>query len=440
MTENSVNQLSRAQLVRAWYPLWISWLAMALEFPLISAFVSRLEHPEIHLAAFGGIVFPISFLIEAPIIPLLSASTALSRDYASYRKLFRIMMWMGVVLTSLHALVAFTPLYDFIVLKILGCPQEIIEPGRVGLGVLLIWTWAIAYRRFHQGVLIRLNSTRLVGIGTLIRLSFNTIVGLISWYVIDMPGILVASIGVMSGVFFESLFIGVVTHAVIKKNLMDQPPVSPPLTTKQFLRFFVPLTLTSILDFLINPIVSGSISRMPRAIESLAILSPLQGISFVLRSPGYALTEIVISSIDRPQAKPLLTKFAQIISVACVTMTLVLLFTPLQTLCFTYLLGYSPILKDLALQGLIWMVPAIFLASHRSLYQGILVHAHKTRAITIGTICYGLIVAVVLGIGVYQQIANGIVFMAISMSIATLAQVAWMRIASSKMPANYRAS
>ena len=60
-----------------WWPLAGSWLLMGVELPLVVATVSRLANPEIHLAAYGGVVFPLSLLIEAPIIMILVASTAL---------------------------------------------------------------------------------------------------------------------------------------------------------------------------------------------------------------------------------------------------------------------------------------------------------------------------------------------------------------------------
>lgn len=53
---------------------------MGLEGPAISAVIARLANPEINLAAYGGVVFPLALFIEAPIIMLLAASTALSTD------------------------------------------------------------------------------------------------------------------------------------------------------------------------------------------------------------------------------------------------------------------------------------------------------------------------------------------------------------------------
>jgi hypothetical protein len=54
---------------------------MNMELSAINAIVTRLSNPEINLAAYGGFVFPIALTIEAPIIMLMAALTALSRDW-----------------------------------------------------------------------------------------------------------------------------------------------------------------------------------------------------------------------------------------------------------------------------------------------------------------------------------------------------------------------
>src|SRR5690606_5323550 len=71
------------EVFRSWLPLATSWLVMGLELPIVSAVMARLADPEINLAAYGGVTMPIALLIEAPIMMLLSASTALGRDLAS---------------------------------------------------------------------------------------------------------------------------------------------------------------------------------------------------------------------------------------------------------------------------------------------------------------------------------------------------------------------
>lgn len=78
--------VSMRRIVKTWWPLAASWLLMGLEGPAISAVIARLANPEINLAAYGGVVFPLTLFIEAPIIMLLAASTALDsiRDRVVY--------------------------------------------------------------------------------------------------------------------------------------------------------------------------------------------------------------------------------------------------------------------------------------------------------------------------------------------------------------------
>ena len=136
LAETQLKQLSQKRIFSTWWPLAMSWLFMSLELPALSAVIARLEDPEIHLAAYGGVVFPLALIIEAPVIMLLAASTALSKDWPSYLKLRNYMIAAGVTLTALHIAIAFTPLYYVVVEGIIGAPPEIVEPARIGLMII----------------------------------------------------------------------------------------------------------------------------------------------------------------------------------------------------------------------------------------------------------------------------------------------------------------
>ena len=66
------------EVFRLWLPLAGSWLLMGIESPMLAAFVARMTAPEITLATWGSLVYPISLVVEGPIIMLLTASTALA--------------------------------------------------------------------------------------------------------------------------------------------------------------------------------------------------------------------------------------------------------------------------------------------------------------------------------------------------------------------------
>src|SRR5690554_6540058 len=96
--------VSLTLIARVWTPLAASWLFMALELLIVSALIARLAQPEINLAAFGGVIFPLALVIESPILMILAASTALCRDLPTYRLVFRYMTGISIIMTALHIL------------------------------------------------------------------------------------------------------------------------------------------------------------------------------------------------------------------------------------------------------------------------------------------------------------------------------------------------
>ena len=197
-------QLSMRQVLVAWAPLAASWLLMGLELSAVGAVMARLPDPTVSLAAYGGVVFPIALIIESPIIMLLAASTALAVDAVSYRVIWRFMLVVAGALTALHALIAFTPLFDVVAMNMLGVPEALREPARWGMQLMLPWTFSIASRRTHQGLLIRFGRSKAVTLGTVVRLASNITVLSAGYLYGQLPGIVVGCAGVACGVSAEA--------------------------------------------------------------------------------------------------------------------------------------------------------------------------------------------------------------------------------------------
>jgi hypothetical protein len=373
--------LSLSRIFKVWIPLAASWLLMGMELPILSAVVARLVEPEINLAAYGGIVFPIALIIEAPVIMLLAASTALSKDWASYKKLHKYMMLAGGLLTTLHLLVALTPIYDFVAKVLLGAPPQIIEPARIGLLIMTPWTWTIAYRRLHQGIMIRFGHTNIIGVGTGVRLGTDILVLGIG-YVLGLPGIVVATSAVASGVTAEAIYIGLRVQSVLRMDLKPAPVLQPALTYRAFAAFYFPLVMTSPLTLLIQPLGSAALSRMPRALESLAVWPVISGFIFMLRSMGIAFNEVVVALLDESLSTKPLRRFTTLLSFGTTGMLILIAATPLSRLWLESFSGLSSELVILARNGLWFAILLPALNSIQSWYQGVLLNSGKTRGIS----------------------------------------------------------
>jgi hypothetical protein len=422
--------LTARRILHTWWPLAASWLLMALELPAVSAVVARLPNPDINLAAYGGVVSPLSLLIEAPIIMLLAASTALSKDWASYIKIRRFMMRTSAILTAIHALIAFTPLYYVVVGRIIGVPAEIVEPARIGLMIMLPWTWSIAYRRFNQGVLIRFNHSRAVGTGTVVRLTTDLLVLGIGYLIGTLPGIVVGAGAVAAGVVSEAVYAGLRVQPVLKHELRQALPVDPPLSFKAFIAFYVPLVMTSLLSLLVQPIGSAALSRMPHALDSLAVWPVISGLVFLLRSPGVAYNEVVVALLDEPQAVHSLRRFTAAMAIAMTLPLLALAATPLAGLWFGTLSALEPPLTALAQRALWLALPLPALSTLQSWYQGTILHSRRTRGITEAVIIYLATSLIVLGAGILWGRVTGLYVGLAGFAISMLAQTAWLWVRS----------
>lgn len=421
--------LTLSRIARTWWPLAASWLLMGAELPALSAVVARLAEPEVNLAAYGGVVFPLALIIESPIIMLLAASVALSKDWASYRKVWNYMMAASALLTALHVLVAFTPLYYVVVRGILGVPEAIIEPARVGLMIMTPWTWAIAYRRFNQGVLIRFGHSRSVGVGTAIRLTADLTVLLIGLAVGTIPGIVVATAAVAAGVVSEAIFVGIRVRPVLRDELRAQPAVEPPLTHAAFFAFYIPLVFTSLLTLLAQPIGSAALSRMPMALSSLAVWPVVGGLVFMARGVGIAFNEVVVALLDEPAARPALRRFTLLLALGTTAILALVAATPLSRFWFEGLSALSPELAEIARLGLWVALPMPALSALQSWYQGAILHSRRTRGITESVAIFLVASAAVLVAGVAWGGVTGLYVGLAGMVIGTLAQTVglWWR-------------
>lgn len=420
-------RLGTRDVARAWWPLAASWLLMGLELPMVSAVIARLADPTIHLAAYGGVVFPISLLIESPVIMLLAASTAVCRDRASYALVRRYMVGLGLGFSGLHALVAFTPLFDLIAAGLLGVPEAVREPARLGLQVMTPWTASIAYRRFQQGVLIRFGHSRAVTAGTAVRLAANAVVLGAGLALAAGPGILVGTLAVACGVIGEALYAAWRVRPVLRDQMPARDPRAPEVTAASFLAFYVPLMVTPLFIFLAMPMASAGMSRMPRALESLAAWPALNGLVFAMRSGGFALNEVVVAQLERPGAVRALRRFALGLACALSGALLVLAATPLGRLWFERVAALPAPLVPLATVGL-WLsfaFPAVSTA--QSLWQGTLVHARRTRGVTESVLVFLAIAAAGLAAGAAWGGAPGLWVAAAAMVVGNAAQALWLR-------------
>ena len=471
--------LTYPRIAAFWLPLAGTWLMMAAEGPYLAAIIARLEQPTENLAAFG-VAFALAIIIEAPVIMLMAASTALVTDAASYAALRRFTYTLAAGLTVVQVVAVLPPVFDWLALSLIGLPPDVARLTHHGLAIMLPWPIAIGYRRFRQGLLIRRRLTRLVTCGTAVRLAAMSAAALAAARVPGLQGVHVGTIALATGVVVEAVASRVMTRGVVAELTADSglagsaptdsgsadpptdadpaadagsavspaagagpavspaagagPAVSPAadagsadpveadssptapaapdpsapdvhgagrpktaLTMPAIFRFYLPLAMTSLLAMAVQPAVTFFVGQSRHALESLAVLPVIHGLTFLFRALGLSYQEVGIALFgDRWEQYRPIRNFGWMLAAFAAGGLGLIVFTPLASVWFEGVSGLSPELAAFALlpAQILALLPAgsVWICFERA----VLVHARQTAPITWAGILEVAVVVVLL--------------------------------------------
>jgi hypothetical protein len=243
----------------------------------------------------------------------------------------------------------------------------------------------------------------------------------------NIPGILVATAALSAGVLVEAGFMLWCVRPIVQDLKHNHFMSEQPLTLKRLGTFYWPLALTPLITLSTLPIGSAAISRMPDALESLAVWPVLGGLTFVFRSVGIAVQEVVVTFYDQPDFRRPLKQFAGLISFGACGCLLLIAATPLSTIWFESVAVLNPELAALAGTAL-WMaviLPAF--SPWESYFQGELVSRGATTYITQAVSLYLLGSSLILVMGMYYGQITGLYVGLAAMLTGLGVQLGWLR-------------
>lgn len=399
---------------------------MTAEGPLISAAINRLPNEVTMMAAYG-IVVSLSVLIESPIINLLATSTALVKDRASYLLVRQFTIHWMILLTIISVLVAFTPLFDLIVIGVLETPAEVAQWVKPGMQIMIFWSGAIAWRRFLQGVMIHFDQTRKVAWGTAIRLvaSGGTAVSLALFS--GFPGVTIGALSLMAGVFAEAAYATLAIRPLLSGELAEERPLAAgvPLTYRELFWFHLPLASTSVLLLLMQPMVTSSLARLAYPVISLAAWPIVFQISLMTRAPALALPEVVIALSERPDSFAPVRRFSFTLMLVITGFMLLFALTPMAGFYIFVVQDMTDVVGELARSSIIYFLIFPALATIISWLRGLLINQRVTKAVNAGMMINLGITAVVLLLGLLLQ-WPGIPTAALALNIAAIGEIIYL--------------
>ncbi len=417
---------AQRQIFFFWAPLAASWLLMSAEVPVLQAAIARLPDMETQLAAFG-IATSLEIAIESPVIMLLATCTALATSARNYVALRRFMIFINLTETTIAVLMAFTPLYGYVVRGLMGIPAPIAAAAQPGMKIMVLWSASIGFRRFLQGVLIRQGQTRWVGYGTAARLFSSAGSGILLAVTTGLPGVYVGCTALMAGVLTEAAFIAVVARPTVRRLLSaGEVTASDNLTFGDIARYHAPLAATSLLTLMAQPLIGAGLARMPDPRENLAAWPVVWGILFIFRSPAYALPEAVIALMAQRRPASQVRRFCGYVGAASAGAMALLTLTPLIGLYLRYLAGLPDTLSRFVIPALVLALPLPFINSIHSWFRGCFMSVRRTRVIYWGMGLNLLVMAVLVGAGVLFR-APGSPAAAVALMASFLVEIFYLR-------------
>ncbi len=381
-----------------------------------------------------------------------STSTTLAKDRQCYLQIRRYVFLLIGWVTVAHAFFVLTPLYWWVMLRLLSIPREVAIDARFGLYLMIPWAGFIGWRRYLQGILIRFHRTRLISVGTFIRVCALTGVGWSLYFFSRLPPIVIAGAALLSSVVSESIFIHFAARntlrrefegsepadtdvdeqgfapselaesALLDASIPDEAPRDGALTMKRLVAFHLPLTATTMVALVGTPMISAALSHAKNPELNLASWQVVATLIWLCRTIEFALPEVIITLYkDAASARKLRHFSIGVGLIIAGTMALAAL-TGADRWFFGQVLGEDPPTVAMAHLGFLFGITLPLIGSQQNYIKGMLTAHHLTTArfmsslVSFSTLLLMLVGSVALGF-------SGVVGAAVSLNVALLSEV-----------------
>jgi len=135
----------------------------------------------------------------------------------NYRVLRNFAVYMGIVITVLISVLAFTPLADLWFINISGLTKELADLSYLPLKIMILLPALTVLLNFQRSSLIVNGTTGSISVATAIELSGIIVTLLICTVFLNLVGVIAASIAFMAGRSLSNLYLIPKQAAAVKK-------------------------------------------------------------------------------------------------------------------------------------------------------------------------------------------------------------------------------
>ena len=334
MTEKN---LTTREISFFFFPLVLNVQLMSISHTVINGALARLDDYVTALAGMS-VALVVHLFIASPSYQNHTITIAMVRGRKSMISVLIFIAMVAIYVATMLSLIAFTPLGDVVLIKLLGTPTHIAEEAKKALYILALLPFFTGIRGFCQGLIIRARKTSLVSLATGVRVA-GLFVFLTFGYKY-FSGAQLGAVALVGCVITESLVISWLawkTHVPFTRGQTEK-------TTGEILRYSFPLAYSSCLQQTIPLLISSIIGRLQDGALALAAFGVIRGFLFLLAGPMRNLQQAYLTLVKTVDDNRTLLRFSFMIAIA---LGLLVLLTagPLNQMILGQLLGVETDLR-----------------------------------------------------------------------------------------------
>lgn len=383
LQEPQSQPVSLGTLWREFLPLSLSDVTMACGDPMMTTTLAYLPDAQINLAAVG-IAKSLAIFFESPIIMILHAANALAGSQDSRKALWRFTLLVGGGLTFLLSLLGIPLIFNFVGVSLLGIPSAMLVTVSQVLLLMGGWPFAIAWRRYFQGLLIYHGQPSALAKASICRLLTLGIV-LIIGFLWQISGGVLAGLALMGGVIVEAIVVTIfarLSGATLPPQTVE--PLNLPRNLAQVWKFYLPLANSMMVVWGGRAILISILARAEDATIAIAAWSAAWGLVLVIANSTRMVQQMVIKYRHQVSDRQLLN-FAVSVGAACSSLLLLMSVTPIGDRIVQSFIGNDLTLaKSIKPVLLICTIVPLFVALQNAT-QGFLVSENRTGHVNLST-------------------------------------------------------
>lgn len=313
----SSRPLTMGEISIFFFPLLLNVQMMSVSHSIINAGLARDADFVTALASFS-VAMALHLLLASPSYQNHTVTIAMVRGRRSLRGTLWFVVLTAAYVSLMLALVAFTPVGDFVLRRLLGVNAEIAYHAKAVLGILVFLPFLTGFRGFFQGLVMQARRTGLVSLATIVRVA--ALLGFLAlgrrWY----DGAELGAVALLACIAVETALMG----GFAWRCRIQHEGGNGERGTLEILRFAFPLAYASCLQQTVPLLINAIISRLPDGALALASFGVIRGFIFLLGGPMRNLMQAYQTLVKNDADYRVLVRFFRWVGSVMAVLTLVI--------------------------------------------------------------------------------------------------------------------